>query len=123
MRRLVPLAFVALLFAGCGDEKTKTVTETRTVTVTSTTPSTPATQRTAIVDATYAFYRLSGSGIPREELRVEKTNGTFADVNVANEGHAILKQADGTWLVVWDGNGTIPPETRERYSIPPEYGG
>ena len=118
----IGLAAVAL--AGCGDdEETKTVTETRTVTVTATTPANPAGDREAIVDATYTFYRLSGSGIPREELRVEKTDGTFADVRVANEAHAILKKADDTWLVVFDGNGPIPPETRERFSIPPEYGG
>ena len=123
MRRLLPPALVALSLAGCGGDETKTVTETRTVTATATTPASPASEREAIVDATYTFYRLSGSGIPRDELRVEKTNGTFADVLVANEAHAILKQADGTWLVVFDGNGAIPPETRERFSIPPEYGG
>lgn len=113
----------ALALAGCGDSETRTVTDTRTVTVTATTASTPAGDREAIVDATYTFYRLSGSGIPREELRVVKTDGTFADVQVADEAHAILKKADDTWLVVWDGNGAIPPETRERFGIPAAYGG
>lgn len=113
----------AVAFAGCDETKTRTVTETRTVTVTAAAPSKPAGDREAIVDATYTFYRLSGSGIPRAELRVVKTDGTFADVRVANEAHAILKKADDTWLVVFDGNGSIPPETRERFGIPPEYGG
>jgi hypothetical protein len=54
---------------------------------------------------------------------VVKTNGTFADVLVADEAHAILKKADDTWLVVFDGNGAIPPEIRERFDIPEEYGG
>lgn len=117
------IALAIVTFAGCGDEKTRTVTETRTVTVTATTPSSPANDREAIVDATYTFYRLSGSGIPRAQLRVVKTDGTFADVLVANEAHAILKKADDTWLVVFDGNGSIPPETRERFGIPAEYGG
>jgi len=117
------VALAAVALAGCGDEKTKTVTETRTVTVTATTPANPAGDREAIVEATYAFYRMSGSGIPREQLRVVKTNGTFADVLVANEAHAILKKAGDTWVVVFDGNGSIPPEIRKRFNIPPEYGG
>ncbi|MDX6698773.1 MAG: hypothetical protein QOE65_2170 [Solirubrobacteraceae bacterium] len=119
----VAIALAAVTFAGCGDAKTKTVTETRTVTVTATTPSKPASDREAIVDATFTFYRLSGSGIPRDQLQVQKTDGTFADVLVATDAHAILKKADDTWLVVFDGNGSIPPETRKRFSIPPEYGG
>ena len=115
-------ALAAVTLAGCGDETTKTVTETRTVTVTATTSASPAGDREAIVDATFAFYRLSGGGVRREDLRVVKTNGTFADVLVANEAHAILKKADDTWLVVFDGNGAVPPEIRERYDIPPDYG-
>ena len=94
-----------------------------TATTTTPAPAAPAGDRQAIVDATYTFYRLSGSGIPRAELRVVKTDGTFADVQVADEAHAILKKADDTWLVVWDGNGAVPPETRERFGIPPGYGG
>src|SRR5688500_6790076 len=120
--RLPALALATVTLAGCGDEPTKTVTETRTVTVTATTAANPAGDREAIVNATFAFYRLSGGGVSREDLRVVKTDGTFADVLVANEAHAILKKADDTWLVVFDGNGAVPPEIRERFDIPPDYG-
>src|SRR5687767_10844540 len=92
-RMRIPLlagALAAVSLAGCGDQKTETVTETRTVTVTATTAASPAGDREAILDATFAFYRLSGDGVPREDLRVVKTNGTFADVLVADEAHAIL---------------------------------
>ena len=123
MRRaiLVPLAVLAL--AGCGEDKTKTVTETRTVTVTTTTTAQPADERTAILNAAQAFYEASGGGVVREDLSVVKTNGRFADVLVAGEAHAILKKGGNTWVVVFDGNGAIPPAVRDRFGIPTDYGG
>ena len=124
---LLSAVLVAALAAmGCGTTKTKTVTETRTVTVAST-PTTPppaSDDREAILDATAAFYANgTAGGIKRGDLRVVKTDGTFADVNVANEAHAILKKVGDTWVVVFDGNGSIPPDERQRFGIPADYGG
>ena len=123
MHRLVTLALVALFVAGCGDDKTKTVTESRTVTVTTTSPAPPTGDREAILDATEAFYAASGTGINRRDLTLQKTDGRFADVLVAQDAHAILKKGGETWIVVFDGNGAIPAATRERFGIPAEYGG
>jgi ABC-type glycerol-3-phosphate transport system substrate-binding protein len=123
MRRLATLALAALFVAGCGDGTTKTVTETRTVTVATAAPAPPTGDREAILDATEAFYAASGTGINRRDLTLQKTDGRFADVLVAQDAHAILKKGGETWIVVFDGNGTIPPATRERFGIPAEYGG
>jgi ABC-type glycerol-3-phosphate transport system substrate-binding protein len=114
----------ALAISGCGSDKTKTVTETKTVTVTSTTATPPPDDRSAILDAAGAFYAAStATGTKPNDLSLVKTDGTFADVNVGNEAHAILKKAGGLWVVVFDGNGSIPRETRQRYGIPAGYGG
>ena len=123
MCRLVTLAFVALFVVGCGDEKAETVTESKTVTVTTTTPAAPTDERQAILDAAQAFYDASGGGVVRADLSVVKTNGRFADVLVAGDAHAILKKGGDTWVVIFDGNGAVPPETRDRFGIPPDYGG
>jgi hypothetical protein len=126
MRRTRSFAFAVLAVAalsGCGSEKTKTVTETRTVTA-STTPAPAPDERDAILDAVLAYYAADESaGISRGDLSVAKTDGRFADVLVAGEAHAILKQGGDTWVVVFDGNGTIPPTTVQRFGIPAEYGG
>jgi hypothetical protein len=126
MRRLLPFALVlaaTVSAIGCGSGDTKTVTETKTVTAPAAT--TPAgNDNDAILDAAVALYAAGpDSQISRGDLTVVKTNGTFADVNVANEAHVILKKAANTWIVVFDGNGSIPPETRQRFGIPAEYGG
>jgi ABC-type glycerol-3-phosphate transport system substrate-binding protein len=120
---LVLLTLIAALATvGCGGGDTKTVTETKTVTVTNTTPA--PTDQDAILDAATAFYAAgTGSGIPRSDLKVVKTNGTFADVQVGTDAHVILKKGGNTWVVLWDGNGTSPPETRQRFAIPADYGG
>jgi hypothetical protein len=98
----------------------KTVTETKTVT----TPAQPQRDADAILDATAAFYAAGvGGGVTRENLSLVKMNGTFADVLVAGDAHAILKKGGDRWIVVWDGNGIIPPETRDRFGIPADYGG
>ena len=124
MRRLLPLALLLAALAGCGDDKTKTVTETRTVTVTKTTPAAPADDKTAILDAAEAFYAASAdNSVKRSDLSIVKNDDRFADVLVAGEAHAILKKGGDTWVVVFDGNGAIPQEIRDRFGIPPEYGG
>jgi hypothetical protein len=114
---------LALVVAACGGSDTKTVTETKTVTAPAAT--TPAgSDQDAILHAVVAFYAAgTDSGIGRGDLKVVKTNGTFADVQVGTDAHAILKQGGDTWVVVFDGNGSIPPETRQRFGIPADYGG
>ena len=117
---LLTLTTLALGVAGCGGGDTKTVTETKTVT----TPAQPQRDADAILDATAAFYAAGASGgVKRESLSLVKSNGTVADVLVAGEAHAILKKGDDRWVVVWDGNGIMPPETRDRFGIPADYGG
>lgn len=106
--------------AGCGDEDTRTVTVTRTVTAAA--PESRAADREAILDSVMAYYAADESaGVDRDDLRIEKTNGRFADVVIADEAHAILKKARGQWIMLFDGNGVIPQDTVARFGIPPEY--
>jgi hypothetical protein len=123
-RSLVLGLVAAAAIAGCGSDETKTVTDTKTVTVTTPTTAPAPDERGAILDAVLAYYAADESGgISRSDLSVAKTDGRFADVLVAGEAHAILKKGGDTWVVVFDGNGIIPPTTVQRFGIPPEYGG
>jgi hypothetical protein len=120
-RLFLLLPLVAFLGpAGCGDDETRTVTVTRTATTTA--PQSRAADREAILDSVLAYYAADESaGVARSDLRIEKHNGRFADVVIANEAHAILKKARDHWIVLFDGNGVIPQDTVARFGIPPEY--
>ncbi len=126
MRKAAPLGLLAVLgaglaFAGCGGGTTTVIT---TVVPGGTATTQTSADEGAILDAAVAFYKATGDDtFDRSQLKLVKTNGQFADVLVAQEAHVILKKGGDTWVVVWDGNGTMPPETRSRFGVPPDYGG
>ena len=126
------IAVTAVIFLGIGyvagknagsETDVSTVSEDATATTTAVGTATATTTSVAISEAASAFCQKNATdGNEVKKVNYQEANGSsFVDCSIGGDiggFHTIGKVIDGAWTKIWEGNGDMKCETKDKYNIP-----